>query len=229
MRIGSWKLSARAPVAGGGGGSASNPGGTTQAGLGHGGDASRTVGNSGTDGNGQYHGGGGGTATAGGASGGNDGADGLARQGGGQAASPPAAAAADGSAAVAAAATAAVAPPGGGGAGSSHVDPAATNATYNTNLSGGDGIVTIASPPGPTPTPTTPVSGGTGTVSAAARGPITHSPRSSHSALPSGPGGGTCPASVELALDPSTQAGRGVAKSFERLLVQVTHRRHRWT
>ena len=56
IRIGSWKLSATAPVAAGGGGSAANPDGTA-AGLGDGGDASGPAGTPGpADGNGQYHG-----------------------------------------------------------------------------------------------------------------------------------------------------------------------------
>jgi hypothetical protein len=151
IRVGSWKLSARAIVAAGGGGAASNPDGT-QAGLGDGGDASGTVGNPGVDGNGQFRGGGGGTVTEGGASGGSYGGDGLAGQGGQGGFSAGSGGGGwfggGGGGGDSSGGT-----PGGGGAGSSHVVPSATNATYGTNTAGGNGSATITSQNGSTPTP----------------------------------------------------------------------------
>ena len=151
IRIGSWKLSARAMVAGGGGGSASNPDGT-QPGLGHGGNASGTVAASGADGNGQYHGGGGGTPTAGGASGGNYGGDGLAGQGGQGGFSAGSGGGGwfggGGGGGDSSGGT-----PGGGGAGSSYAEAFASGATFDVSTSGGDGGATIAATGTSTPDP----------------------------------------------------------------------------
>ena len=150
LRIGSWKRSARAVVAGGGGGSVINPTGAAS-GLGRGGDASGTTGSAGHAGDGRHGGGGGGTPTAGGVSGGDfagAGGSGVGGAGGFSAGSGGGGWFGGGGGG----GDSAGGTPGGGGAGSSEVLASAENVAYASHIAGGSGSLTVT-PTGGTTTP----------------------------------------------------------------------------